>query len=214
MNRTAFLVDGFNLYHSVKQASRELALGGSGTRWLNIDTLCRSYLYVIGNEAQISGVYYFSALAKHLEAISPEVTKRHLSYIECLISTGIIVELSRFKKKRIECDTCHSIIKRHEEKETDVAISVKLFELFLLDACDTVVLVTGDTDLAPAVRTAQQIFPAKQICFAFPYGRKNKELAALVPTSFLIDKESYVNHQFPNPVVLADGRVINKPATW
>ncbi|MFQ6092922.1 MAG: NYN domain-containing protein [bacterium] len=214
MNRTTFLIDGFNLYHSVRDASR--ALGGTTTKWLNIRSLCDSYLHVIGNNAQTQSAYYFSALAKHLIASDPDKVKRHKTLIEALESTGVIVELAQFKEVtiRYRSDTCWVTLKRHEEKETDVAISAKLFEIFITDECDTVVLVTGDTDLAPAVRTAKKLFPSKGICFAFPYKRKNKELAKLADISFNINPRKYLQHQFPDPVVLADGRKIYKPSVW
>lgn len=102
----------------------------------------------------------------------------------------------------------------YEEKETDVAIAVKLLEIFVKDVCDTAVLVTGDTDLAPAVRTANQLFSGKKIIFAFPYKRKNQELAKLAPDSFEIKKKQYVKHQFDDPFVLSDGTAIHKPAKW
>ncbi len=102
----------------------------------------------------------------------------------------------------------------HEEKETDVALSVKLLELFHADACDTIVLVTGDSDLVPAVRAADRMFPAKTVCFAFPYRRKNAELATLVNKHFRIKKDRYAQHQFPDSVVLPSGRTINKPNHW
>ncbi len=63
-NRTAFIIDGFNLYHSVIDASKDL--GGVSTKWLNIRALCDSYLHLIGGNAQTQGVYYFSAPAHHL----------------------------------------------------------------------------------------------------------------------------------------------------
>ena len=90
--RTSFLVDGFNLYHSLKDASR--SLGGVGTRWLDLFGLCRTSLHLIGRQAVMGEVYYFSALAKHLEAVKPDVTIRHRAYIECLRSTGVQVELA------------------------------------------------------------------------------------------------------------------------
>ena len=98
--------------------------------------------------------------------------------------------------------------------ETDVALSAKLLELFHLDRCDTVVLMTGDTDLAPVVRTASQVFPERTVCFAFPYKRKNKELAQITTKSFLVRRDRYVAHQFPDPVVLPNGRELRKPRDW
>lgn len=214
INRTSFLIDGFNLYHSVRYASEHLGLGGAGTKWLNIHSLCNSYLSIVGKSAQTTEVFYFSALAKHIEAREPQVTERHQHYIECLESTGVHIELHRFKPKNIKCDHCGERFIRHEEKETDVALSVRLLELFMLDRCDTAVLVSGDTDVAPAVETALRLFPEKVICFAFPYARRNKDLANMVRTSFTISKESYRKHQFPDPVVLTGGKEIFKPPRW
>jgi uncharacterized LabA/DUF88 family protein len=214
MNRTIFIVDGFNMYHSVEEAARQLGLGSRGTKWLDLRSLCSSYLHVIGGGAQLERVYYFSALAKHLEASKPDVTLRHKTYVRALESTGVTVQLSRFKAKEVRCPKCGARNIRHEEKETDVALAAKLLEVFARDECDTVVLVTGDTDIAPAVRTAAVLYPAKKIAFAFPFARKNKELAQLVRTSFQMRKESYSAHQLRDPLQLADGSVISKPAKW
>jgi hypothetical protein len=101
-----------------------------------------------------------------------------------------------------------------EEKETDVAIATKLLELFVTDSADRIVLVTGDTDVAPAVRAVKRLFPQKTVCFAFPYDRKNDELAQLVGMSFHMSKEAYAKHQFPDPYVTSSGRVIPKPQHW
>lgn len=105
-------------------------------------------------------------------------------------------------------------MKHYEEKETDVAIAAKLLELVFTDTCDAVVLVTGDTDLAPAVRTAQNSFPEKDIRFALPYKRHNNELRKMAPHSFTIGKEAYRNHQFSDPYRLASGEIVYKPHSW
>jgi uncharacterized LabA/DUF88 family protein len=214
VERVTFLIDGFNLYHSVEGASQALGLNGAGTKWLDIAALCRSYLHLFGRSAALHEVHYFSALARHLEATKPDVTARHALYLDCLKDTGVVVELSRFKKRRFRCDKCGANLKRHEEKETDVALATKLLELFVTDAADRIVLVTGDTDVAPAVRTAQRLFPAKTICFAFPFDRKNEELAQLVSMSFHMSKDAYAKHQFADPHVTRRGEAISKPARW
>ncbi|MCK4304596.1 MAG: NYN domain-containing protein [Candidatus Eisenbacteria sp.] len=212
MNRTTFLVDGFNVYHLARSASVDL--GGQATKWLDLRSLLTSYLPIIGAGSALEEIYYFSALATHLDPYRPGVTFRHRTYLEALRSTGVIPVMGRFKPKTVHCRRCRTDSKHYEEKETDVAISVKICELFTLDNADTIVLVTGDTDLAPAVRTAVRLFPSKQVCFAFPYKRKNKELAQLVSKSFLIRKERYAAHQFPSDVRLPSGRMIRKPIDW
>jgi uncharacterized LabA/DUF88 family protein len=210
--RTVFFIDGFNLYHSAVDANNYL--GGSSTKWLNIYSLCQSYLHLFGINACLSNIIYFSALATHLQASNPGKIKRHKDYIECLKSVGINVILSSFKEKPFTCYNCGNKIRSHEEKETAVAIAVKLFELLINDKLDIAVIVTGDTDLTPAVITAKSLFPSKKFIFAFPYLRKNNSLARIAPGSFSIKPKHYVINQFPDPVILPNGRKIPKPVSW
>lgn len=212
LNRTAFLIDGFNLYHSVREASR--ALHGASTKWLDIRKLCGSYLHIVGGGASLKGVHYFSALAKHLEAKNPQVTKRHRDLLQCFRDDGIHVELARFKKKTVRCDHCGKATVRREEKETDVAIAATLFELLHRDAVDSVLIMSGDTDLAPATRTVKSLFPDKTVGFVFPYGRKNKELAQIADLAFQITKEQYARYQLADPYIMKSGRTVAKPAGW
>src|SRR3954453_10007217 len=218
MNRTAFIIDGFNLYHSVVDAGDRL---NASTKWLDISSLCDSYLYRVGGNAKMQGIYYFSASAHHLSPVNSGVVARHLRFVKCQRASGVTVQLARFKKKdiyfRVEGDMGERVkgrVRRHEGKETDVAIAAKLFELLISDTCDTVILVTGDTDIAPACRTAQRLFPEKQIGFAFPFNRKNDELAGLASLWFVIDENQYVSHQFADPLTLPSGEKVSKPASW
>lgn len=144
-----------------------------------------------------------------------------MRFVKCLRASGVTVQLARFKKKdiffRIEGDMGERVkgrVRRHEEKETDVAIAAKLFELLITDNCDTDMLVTGDTDIAPACRTARRLFPHKDIGFAFPYNRKNDELAGLASLWFVIDENQYISHQFSDPLILPSGEKVDKPSTW
>jgi uncharacterized LabA/DUF88 family protein len=217
LDRVVFLTDGFNLYHSIRKARSDLIRAKRippSLKWLDLRALCTSYMHLLGKNAVLADVYYFSALATHLEAFKPDVVARHQILIDALLATGVRVELGRFKEKKVWCETCRRDILRHEEKETDVAISLKLLELFFTEGCDTVVFITGDTDVAPAVRTAKKYFPTKRVLFAFPYARKNKELANIAPESFTMSYQQYAKYQFPNSITLEDGRIITKPKTW
>ncbi|HTY05645.1 MAG TPA: NYN domain-containing protein, partial [Gemmatimonadales bacterium] len=139
-NRVCFLVDGFNVYHSITEAMK--LNPAVSMKWLDFGSFCRSYLSAIGPDATLEQVFYFSATADW----RPARAARHTLLIEALRATGVSVHLGRFKEKDVTCPSCGYQFKKHEEKETDVAIAVKLVELFSLDACDTAVLVTGDTD--------------------------------------------------------------------
>lgn len=211
MNRVSFLIDGFNLYHSVVDLRR---IHKTGSKWLDIYQLCNSYVYLFGKEAKLDSVHYFSALAHHLLPSDPEMVTRHRQFIRCLKDTGIIPQLAKFKKKFVFCENCNHKNKRHEEKETDVAIAAKIFELFHKDQADTIILVTGDTDLKPVVLTAKELYPNKTILFGFPFKRKNTELSKIAPGSFQIKQKMYENCILSDPYILKNGKEIPKPKEW
>ena len=231
--RVAFLVDGFNLYHSVKSAERHLQSGP--LRWLDLAGLCDTLLRsVFGPTASLESIHYFSALARHLEARKPDVVRRHRTFIAALEHSGVEVHLANFKRKdryetldqcrvsfsgsrkwrRVPVKFVRIRFRTNEEKETDVAIACKLLELLHTGQCDAAVLMTGDTDLAPAIRTARTLHPRALICAAFPFDRHNRDLERMVSRSFRISAPLYRTHQLPSSLVLTSGRVLSKPATW
>jgi hypothetical protein len=128
MNRTTFLIDGFNLYHSLNDACRDLRR--RGIKWLNINKFCLSYIPHITPRASLEQIYYFTAFAYHRQKNDPHIIQRHKLLIECLTATGVNVEMGRFKAKQVYCNGCRTDVRHYEEKETDVAISAKLLELF------------------------------------------------------------------------------------
>lgn len=81
-------------------------------------------------------------------------------------------------------------------------------------ALDAGVIVSGDSDLAPSARAFRLAHPGKRLLFAFPYHRKNNELAKLAPGSFTFSRESYARHPFPDRVRLPSGNHVTKPAIW
>jgi len=231
--RVGILVDGYNLYHSVKAAERHA--GGRPMRWLDIRALCQTIINsAFGPTASLESIHYFSALAKHLERKKPDLVQRHRTYIAAIESTGVVVSLAVFKKKdhvnalgefrirlpyvsrafRIATRAIRLTYRTHEEKATDVAIACKLLELLVTQACDAIVLVTGDSDIGPAVLTARRLFPGAQVGMAFPFDRHNRELARIASRSIKLSAQLYRAHQLPRSVVDATGKEIVKPVNW
>ena len=88
-------------------------------------------------------------------------------------------------------------------------------ELLALNVCETVVLVTGDTDLPPAIRTSHRLYPDKQVWVAPPHKRWNTQLVEEADDSIKIKRKKYFTHQLPNPVIRSsDGMEIWKPTDW
>jgi uncharacterized LabA/DUF88 family protein len=213
--QAVFLVDGFNLYHSLRQLGK---ICGKQVKCLdirrrvdvNVSKVRSAYP---GHRVAVKDIFYFSALATHLTTTDRGVVNRHRAYISALESTGVKVVLSKFKAKDVTCPQCHKEFTRHEEKETDVALGLSLVESFARGA-DAVVLVSGDSDLMPAIRCARRLFPHKKIGVAFPFNRRTTELAQAVDFSFQIQQKEVERSQFPAKVTLPDGTEIQKPASW
>ncbi len=204
--RVAFLIDGFNLYHSVKEA---LADGHRPPlKWLNIPSLCHTILRdsSVPRSWTLDAVHYFSALPHFLESRKPGIVSRHKAFLRALENEGAIVHLGQFKNRGPG--------RGHEEKETDVAIAVQLLELFHTNAADAAFIMTGDTDIMPAIRASRRLFPTKKICFAFPYKRMNNILLPAADHVFRLKPLQYSKHQFPNPVQHADGQLVACPTSW
>jgi hypothetical protein len=131
-----------------------------------------------------------------------------------LRATGVHVSLGHFKSKRWTCDHCGAHDRRFEEKETDVSIAVHLLDLLWSRECELAVVVSADSDLAPAFRSASRRFPERPVHACFPYARSTDELRGLAAGVLRLRKERYATHQLPDPVVTADGRLIRKPSGW
>lgn len=75
--RVLFLVDGFNLYHSLVDIQ---GVAKVSVKWLDLRALCTSYLqavrHKIGERVELSGIYYFSARPNHLAHRNPGVLTR------------------------------------------------------------------------------------------------------------------------------------------
>ncbi|MCX6250127.1 MAG: hypothetical protein NTX61_05175 [Bacteroidetes bacterium] len=130
MTKAIYFIDGFNLYHSIVSIQNNT---GEYLKWLDINSLCKAYLPALGQKVELVGINYFSAIQDYLSLNNPDKTQRHKIYIRCLKDTGINIILGRFKEKDVYCTSCKQYIKKHEEKETDVSIAVKILEAFKLN---------------------------------------------------------------------------------
>ncbi|MEX2579934.1 MAG: NYN domain-containing protein [Verrucomicrobiales bacterium] len=153
--RLSVFFDGFNVYHSIKAVIDDDLAQGDSVKWLNLAALSESFFHQIEADGrkEISEVHYFSALASHKLEEDSEHVKRHQTYLRALKAVGVQCHLHRFKKRHRDCKHCGKPVKFHEEKETDVALAAQLIQVFAQDTADVAVLVSGDTDMAPAVRT-------------------------------------------------------------
>ena len=110
-------------------------------------------------------MFYFSAYAEH---ISESKQKCQKAYIRALELTGVTPILGHFKKKNRKCPSCNYRWIGHEEKETDVNIALFLLDLAYQNVFDRALIISNDSDLAPAIQIVRRRFPKKQITTVAP----------------------------------------------
>ena len=98
--RVSFLVDGFNLYHSLRRA--QTARSDGSYRWLDLRSLLAGYLENVDRAAFLGEIAYESAIATHLQEASPGIVQRHRSYIEALRTIGVRIELGHYKRNYMQ----------------------------------------------------------------------------------------------------------------
>jgi uncharacterized LabA/DUF88 family protein len=137
--RVAAYIDGFNLYHAIKD------LRQPHLKWLNLWSVSESFL--LSGESLVA-VNYFSAYATWL----PDEYSRHRQYVAALEHYGVSVSMAKFKETRCWCSKCKHQWIKHNEKETDVHVAIRLVADAIQDRFDRAILISADSDLAPAVR--------------------------------------------------------------
>lgn len=197
--KTAFLIDGFNFYHSIKPISDRLL-------WFDYDAYCRHFMRSIDT---LHSITYFTALAFwRINAV-----KRHQVFIRACKSKGINIVLGKFKEKPSQCPSCHQPLLRHEEKATDVNIALSAYR-HAAQGIERIVLVTGDTDLIPAIKMIKTDFPHVVVGVVFPYRRDNRELEREADFHHKTRKAILSSFRLPGQLQTTNGKDISCPVEW
>lgn len=203
--RVVCLVDGFNLYHALD------ALNAPHLKWLDLRAIAARH--TLARSEELREVYYFSAYATWL----PEARRRHEAYVKALESRGVTAVMGHFKEKARSCRSCKATWKAHEEKETDVNIALYLLRLAYRDEFDRCILVTRDSDLAPAVRTVLADFPEKKVTILCPpeRGHSAELLEAAGRQKAKMTRDQLEACQLPDSVFGVDGGLLaSRPAAY
>lgn len=203
MIRVIVYVDGFNLYNGLREKH------GHRYLWLDLQRLS-SRLLLPGQE--LAEVRYFSARVRGREPSR----RRQSVHLDALAAGCDLVRITegRFQQKHRECGRCGAVTTGFEEKETDVNIASALIEDAATDRFDTAVLISGDSDLCPAVRAVARLAPTKRVVAAFPPKRSSEELRRVCRTSFTISDAKIRQSLLPDLVVTTAGIALRRPDRW
>lgn len=196
-------VDGFNMYHGMKEKF------GRRLLWLDLVALSSS----LRPKSSLIQVRYFTAPVLD----NQYAASRQGRYQQALIANGnglVDIVQGRYQKKPMQCLKCGVSWTQYEEKETDVNIATAIVADAAEGVADSLLVVSADSDLVPAVRAAQKVNPQLFVAAAFPPARYSAELKKLMPSSFHIGTTKLTQSQLPKVVKDADGRTYARPAKW
>ena len=208
--RTSIYVDGFNLYFS--------GLKNTTYKWLDIRGLCAR---ILKPENEILHIKYFTA------NVSPTQTdpKKHLDqqiYLRALRRTTpelevITGQFTTYKvRKRLVnpplVGSPHVEVFHTTEKGSDVNLAVHLVNDAWLNKFDCAVVISGDSDLAEAIKLVRTHHP-KKVVGVFAPGKRGMSQKLVIESSFIraISQTALAASQFPHHI---PGTTIFKPADW
>ena len=224
-----FFIDGFNLYHSLKDmaegydASPTAHVRGNPLyyryKWLDYGKLCHIFVNQHLDE-HIVKINYFTALARW----KTEALKKHMTYIRALQAEvrDINIVYGNFKGRDVKCNNfkncnartvtkCNGYFRTHIEKQTDVNIAISLFENAHTQQYEKASIISGDSDLIPSINAIKANFPGLEIEVIIPPGRQARELSLAADSHRKIQEKHLSQSQLPNQI---SGGAIKRPIEW
>lgn len=217
---TTVYVDGFNLYYRLLKQHPD-------AKWVNPLALARKAL----PKNNVSRIRYFTARVSgrldgdaprrqqlYLDALHsvPEIEIHYGTFLEKPKYAGLVKpNLLRDHENQITFRPWPDVayVWKTEEKGSDVNIATYLLLDGFQNAYEAAVVLSNDSDLCEPIRLANEVLK-KPVGLLSPVRN---------PTPALVSAARFLRHvtladarasQFPNPLVLADGRAISRPASW
>lgn len=220
MMRTIVYVDGFNLYFG--------ALKGSADKWLDL----AMYFSIVRSNDDIQQIRYFTADVGGRAGVDQAT---YLTALATLPTVSIVK--GKYKSKTLTCRVQHCAysgdreFKGREEKQTDVNIAVSLVDDAFRGRTEQMIVISGDSDLLPAMRMVKQYNPSIKVMAYIPdrvawtkQSRKSGTGKSKRPyASDLRDAADDVrllpiiqlsHAQFAPTLQASDGSILSKPADW
>lgn len=148
MKRVSVFIDGYNLYHAVDNLKKP------HLKWVNPRAICK--FFIQQNLETILRVKFFTAPPIHKPS---DVQDRYSAFISALRAHDIEIVEGKFKRKLLAYydDDGKSFTRiTHEEKESDVNLSLAILEDAYEKVSDRLIVITNDSDISPAIRLARK----------------------------------------------------------
>jgi uncharacterized LabA/DUF88 family protein len=213
--RVAAFIDGFNLFHGLLEHNPAL-------KWLDLHKLVR----MLEPYGDIVAVNYYTAPVD-ADRLPPSPKRcRQKTYWNALRANKVTVVPGKFEKRSRKCKVTYCSAEGPREfdvfveKMTDVnmALDISYQPAFL--KLDVVCIISGDTDLIPAIRHIKDNHPncLRMVYIpctetAFKY-RRVDELKKLGCSVSRLREELVQDAQFPPSIPFPDTEPLTRPPEW
>lgn len=223
--RTIAYVDGYNLFFG--------CLKNTPYKWLDLVALIESILRAQDPSSQLVRVRYFTApirakLASRGQAAAIAQDKYHRALAQRgrvdIIQGWYALEGAWAPRKIDPPNKLDRVeIWRLEEKETDVNLALQLYRDAIRGECEQVVVVSSDSDLAPALRLVESDAPAIRRGLIFPRGEVEEGSKQRPPNIGLSKLAHWTRQEIKNAELAAcqlpmrvptNKKPIDKPDYW
>jgi hypothetical protein len=206
-------VDGFNLYKGVLEAN-------PAWKWLNL----QSFFEALRLNEDVVGVRYFTAVIDpHLRYSDRK--NRQAVYWRALETLPKVTRIEgRYQLRTVKCGARGCPRQEHyqvpEEKKTDVNIVVRLMDDAINRRMDTAVIVSGDSDLEPAIEWVRRQHMGIKVSVYIPVlpheagQRQNHFYRQIGVTCRDLPLNEITRYPLPDPLPLPNGQMLAKPVQW
>ena len=211
--RCIIYLDSFNWYFGIFQHR-------PAWKWLNI----QSFFEALRLDDDVVAVKVFTAIVDPQKQVSAkrDRQKRYLKALGSLPKVKIIT--GTYQERTVTCraQECPRRLDYRvpEEKKTDVNIAVNLIEDALTAAADSVVIVSGDSDLEPAVQWVRSHYPKIKMTVYIPVledearKRRNDHYVQMGVTCKPLPLVDLPRHLLPTTIELNAKETITRPEEW
>jgi uncharacterized LabA/DUF88 family protein len=210
--RSRFYIDGYNWYHGILKHYPEW-------KWINIQT----FFEQLRSREDVISVKMFSAMIDpdKVQSDARDRQERYFKALKTLPKVNII--LGAFQSREVTCrGACGAKYNVPEEKKTDVNIAVELISDALSGNCERMCIVSGDSDIQPAVEWPSKNKKEIKITVyvpALPNEQRNRRTDYYATRGLDVEcrflpLDTIKDHQMPNLVKLPDSTFAVRPHTW
>jgi uncharacterized LabA/DUF88 family protein len=206
---TIVYIDGYNWYHAIFKHYPEW-------KWINIQTFFES----LRPHDDVVSVKMFSAMIEH-DQTALERQQRYFTALQTLPKVKLV--LGVFQPRLVTCRAdCRRQYLVPEEKKTDVNLAIELVDDAINSRADSICIVSGDSDVQPAVEWVAKNRPQIKILVyvpSLPNEQSTRRTDYYKTKKLNVDCKflpigGIKDHQMKPSIKLADGKLVVRPHLW